>query len=304
MSAPHGGEAAKAKLWLVVLTFAWGLTWPIMRIALDEIGPWAMRALGFIVGTVALFGLLKLQGRSLFSIPRGRPWLHVAVAGFFNVVTFAMFSSFAQLAGTTSRVVIINYSMPIWGSLMAWIVLGEKLNAASRIGLLLCGAGLAVLVAPIVNAHSAPGLLLALGCAWSWGAGTLYIKWAKIPADLIIVTAWQIAMGAVVLSLCYLIFEGRPVFAPVSAKATLALIYSGVIGSSFAFFLWFKIIERLPMATASLGLLGTPMVGVVASVLLLGEHPTVTDIVGFGLILAAAVCVLLPFGRGAARTST
>jgi drug/metabolite transporter (DMT)-like permease len=47
--------------------------------------------------------------------------------------------------------------------------------------------------------------------------------------------------------------------------------------------------------TASLGVLGSPVIGVIASVLVLGERPTATDIVGFALILAASACAL--FGR-------
>ena len=63
----------------------------------------------------------------------------------------------------------------------------------------------------------------------------------------------------------------------------------------------FAIIERLPTATASLGSLATPVVGVAGSMLMLGERPTIADLVGFALIFAAAACVLLqPSGRAAA----
>jgi len=44
--------------------------------------------------------------------------------------------------------------------------------------------------------------------------------------------------------------------------------------------------------TASLGVLGSPVIGVVASILVLGERPSAADIVGFALIFAASSCVL------------
>jgi drug/metabolite transporter (DMT)-like permease len=56
--------------------------------------------------------------------------------------------------------------------------------------------------------------------------------------------------------------------------------------------LWFAIVRRLPAMTASLGVLGSPAIGVVASILILGERPTATDLVGFALIFAASACVL------------
>ena len=56
---------------------------------------------------------------------------------------------------------------------------------------------------------------------------------------------------------------------------------------------------RLPAATAGLGTLLVPVVGVLASVLLLGERPTAADLMGFALIFIAALCAL---GSGPRRS--
>ena len=303
MALQHGSdEAAKARLLLVLLALAWGLSWPIMKIALDEIGVFTFRALGFSISAVCLFVLIRLQGRSA-SIPRGVAWLHVAAASVINVIGFGLFSSFAQLAATTSRVVIVNYSMPIWSSLMAWLILGERLNTQTTIGLVLCVGGLATLLYPVAETQSVDGFLLALGCAFCWAAGTIYMKWARIPGDLLTITAWQIAIGAVFFSGGLFILQGVPAPAPVSLPATLAVIYNGVIGIGLAYALWFAIIERLPTAMASLGSLATPVVGVSSSMLILGERPTTADLIGFALIFAAAACVLVPPRAGQPRRS-
>jgi drug/metabolite transporter (DMT)-like permease len=292
-SQPAMDEAAKAKFLLVLLAVVWGLSWPVMKIALDEISVWALRALGFSLSALSLFALIRLQGRSP-AIPRGVAWLHVAIASVFNVIGFGLFSSYAQLSATTSRVVIVNYSMPVWGSLMAWLILGERLDVRAGIGLVLCIGGLSTLVYPVASTQSASGLLLALGCSLCWAAGTVYMRWVRIPGDLLAVAAWQIAIGAVVFGGGYLIVQGLPVWAPISPQATLAVLYNGLIGTGLAYILWFAIIERLPTAIASLGALLNPVVGVASSMLILGERPTLPDIVGFALIFAAAGCVLLP----------
>jgi drug/metabolite transporter (DMT)-like permease len=301
--APKHGldEVTKAKALLVLLALVWGLSWPIMTIALAEISVWTLRVLGFSLSALSLFALIRLQGRSA-AIPRGVTWLHIVAASMFNVVGFGLFSSFALLASSTSRVVIVNYSMPIWASLMAWLILGERLSIRAGLGLVLCISGLTVLVYPVATAPSAVGLLLALCCALSWAAGTVYMKWARIAGDLLAITAWQIALGALVFGAGLLVFQGMPVPAAVSLKAVLAVVYNGLIGTGFAYILWFAIIERLPTATASLGSLATPVVGVSSSMLMLGERPTTEDLVGFALIFAAAVCVLTqPAQRTAAQ---
>ena len=302
MAPKHGlDEVTKAKALLVLLALVWGLSWPIMTIALAEISVWTLRVLGFSLSALSLFALIRLQGRSA-AIPRGVTWLHIVAASMFNVVGFGLFSSFALLASSTSRVVIVNYSMPIWASLMAWLILGERLSIRAGLGLVLCISGLTVLVYPVATAPSAVGLLLALCCALSWAAGTVYMKWARIAGDLLAITAWQIALGALVFGAGLLVFQGMPVPAAVSLKAVLAVVYNGLIGTGFAYILWFAIIERLPTATASLGSLATPVVGVSSSMLMLGERPTTEDMIGFALIFAAALCVLTqPAQRTAAQ---
>jgi drug/metabolite transporter (DMT)-like permease len=289
---PALDDAAQAKLLLVLLALCWGLSWPAQRIALDELTPWSVRGIGFSIGAVCLFALAKLQGNGL-SVPRRRDWLHIVVASLLNVVAFGLFSTFAQLDATTSRVVIVNYSMPIWASLMAWLVLGERLNLASTLGLVLCIAGLTVLVYPVASVRTPIGLWLALGCALSWAAGTVYMKWARIEGNLLVITAWQVAIGAVVLGIGSVIFQGWPTIEPLPLETWLAVAFTGFLGTGLGYFLWFHIIGKLPTATASLGSLANPVVGIIGSALLLGERPTTADIIGFALIFAAAACVLV-----------
>jgi drug/metabolite transporter (DMT)-like permease len=125
------------------------------------------------------------------------------------------------------------------------------------------------------------------------------MKWSRIPGDLLAITAWQIGIGAVVFIAGLILAEGLRAPGAVSAAVALAVLYNGLIGTGFAFLLWFAIIERLPTATAALGSLATPVVGMLGSMLMLREQPTVADLVGFALILAAAACVLLQTGRHA-----
>ena len=96
VSNPGLDEATKGKLLLILLAFCWGLSWPALRVALDELTPWTTRFLGYCIGAVALFVLLKLQGRS-FHVPFGRNWIHIFIAGMLNVVAFGLFGTFAQL---------------------------------------------------------------------------------------------------------------------------------------------------------------------------------------------------------------
>jgi drug/metabolite transporter (DMT)-like permease len=288
-------DATVAKLLLIALSFCWGLSWPAMRVALDEVSPWSLRLIGYSIGAATLLLLLKAQGRDVV-IPRGKDWVHVFIAALFLSVSFGIAGTFAQLLANTSRVIIVNYSMPVWGSLMAYFVLHERISMRSAVGLVLCVVGLSVLVYPAAETsfREPLGLGLALCCALAWGAGTVYMKWARIKGDLLAITFWQIMVGVLAFAIGYGIFEGMPSYEPLQWRTWAGLLFNGILGTGIAYFIWFNIIGRLSTAAASLGALINPVVGVVGSVIILGDRPTAADWIGFALISSAAACVLIP----------
>jgi drug/metabolite transporter (DMT)-like permease len=292
-STQHEAADTTARLMLVLLSFFWGLTWPAMRVALGEIPVFSMRTVSLGLGALTLVAVVAAQRRKLM-MPNATAWAHVFVAAILNIVGFSLLSSFALLQAATSRVAILAYTMPIWAALFAWLVLGERFNRARIIALALCVAGMTVLIAPLAGAGIPIGLLLALGTGVSWAAGTVYLKWARIDADPIVVAAWQLVTGFLVVAVALVFIEGGLHLTQARPPAVFGMVFTGWVGSGVAYFLWFKIVGRLPAMTASLGILSTPVVGVISTAVLLGEWPTVSDMAGFALIFAASACVLLP----------
>jgi drug/metabolite transporter (DMT)-like permease len=289
---PQPESDAAARLMLVALSFAWGVTWPANKIALGEVPPFNMRVATCFLGALVLFVAARLQHRSV-RIPGGLARLHVAMAGCLNIAGFTVLTAIAQLGTTTSRVIILAYSMPIWACLMALPILGERLDRMRTVALLLCVGGIAVLISPLAASGVPSGLLFALAAGVSWAAGTIYLKWARIGADPIATAAWQLVAALAVTAATVPVFEGGFRLWPIELNTFLALLFAGMIGSGLAYFLWFAAVQRLPATIASLGTLSVPVIGIAASALVLGERPTAADFVGCALILAAAACVLL-----------
>jgi len=289
----HDAADTTAVLMLVALSFAWGTTWPAMRIALDEIPPFSMRVLTLGLGTAALFIFVKLQRRPL--MPGGiTNFLHLVVSAVLNVLPFSLFSLIAMLYAATGRVAMLCYTMPIWAAVLAWAVLGERFSRMLVIALVLCIVGMAVLLWPLTQHGTPIGPLIAIGIAVSWAAGTVYVKWARITGDPVANAAWQVFISFVIVALCLPVFEGSLRLAQAHLPALLAAVFAGLVGSGLAYYLWFGIIGRIPAMTASLGVLSAPVIGTASTALFLGEWPTVPDVIGFALIFAASVCALLP----------
>ena len=280
----------RAKLMLVALCLLWGVTWPAMKIALIEIPPLSMRTLTAATGGLTLLAFC-LAARTRLRVP-ANAWGHVIAIACLNIGAFSLLTAYAQVAAATSRVTILIYTMPIWAVLLAWIALREKPNARQLLSVVLCALGLVVLIAPVAATGVPLGLLLAVAAGASWGAGTVYVKWAHLDIDSLALAFWQLVVAFLLSAACLLIFDGRLDIDRAHAPALLATAFAGIIGSGIAYAMWFAIVRRLSTATASLGALGIPVVGVLSTVLIVGERPTTADLVGFALIFAASACVL------------
>ena len=282
----------RAKLLLVVLCVLWGTTWPVMKIALEDIPPLSMRTMTAAFGAKTLL-VICLVTRRRMRLAGGKAWGHVFVISILNISAFSLLSAYAQIAAATSRVTILIYTMPIWTVLLAWAFLRERPNARQLLAVALCAAGIAVLIYPLAARGVPFGLLLALAAGLSWGAGTIYVKWARIDLDPLALAFWQLVIALIVIASCLVLFDGRLDLGHAHVASLLATLYAGMIGSGIAFALWFEIVRRLPAMTATLGLLSVPVVGAIGSMLVLGERPTATDFIGFALVLGAAACVVL-----------
>jgi drug/metabolite transporter (DMT)-like permease len=283
---------ATARLLLAVLGVTWGVNWPVIKIGLSGMSPWDFRLIGFTIGAASLMAAIKLMGRSL-AVPNGMTWVHLFMSSVLNIVAFGVFSTFAMLTASTGRVAVVSYSFPVWACLLAWLVLGEKMRGGALVSLALCVGGLAVLIYPVIGSAALIGLSLSLASAITWAIGTIYLKLVRIPGDALANAAWQIAIAAAVVLVCTLVFQGIPKFHPIPTAALIAVVFNGVVGSAVSYMLWYDIVGQLPAATAALGSLASPAVGVVTSALILGEIPTAMDVIGFGLIFAAAMSVIL-----------
>ncbi|MCX7382567.1 MAG: DMT family transporter [Alphaproteobacteria bacterium] len=288
----------RARAMVAALGVLWGLNWPAARLALLDYSPWMFRSIALWVGAAALLAI-ALSRRRVLWVPRARDRVHLVVAGLLNLAGFNLFSSFAQLGTTTTRVAIIAYTMPLWVTFLAWIVLGERLDRVRAVAMTLGAAGIAALIIPFLGGEIPIGMWFALGAAVSWAAGTVYVKWAAVAADPFVIAGWQLAAGGVAAVAGLLLFGGTPRLLPEHWQAGVGLFYNVVFGTALAYYVWFEVVAQLPAATAALGVLMVPVVGVTSAMLLVGDRPTAMDFIGFALVLTAAGCVLLrPAAKG------
>src|SRR5712672_3915484 len=142
-----------------------------------------MRGSSGVVGAALLAGLAILRGQSL-RVPR-ELWPRLVLAAFRNVACWMTLMGLALLWLPAREAALIAYTIPIWASILAWPILGERPNLLRVISLAMAFAGLAAIMGGNGLAASMaklPGIIMALGGALGFAVGTVLAK--KLPLPL------------------------------------------------------------------------------------------------------------------------
>ena len=297
MSSSQGGRWRLATA-LIVLSLAWGYTWVLAKQGLAYAPPFAFAAQRCVGGALALFLALKLLGRPLHLVAPGKT-LGIALV---NVAAFLIFQTWALVEGGAGKTAVLNYTMPIWTLLMAWPFLGERIRGVQWLAAACALAGLTLIIGPWSMQASLLSKLLGLMAAVSWAIGTILIKrlQSRCKVDLISLTAWQLLMGAVPLVLLAVVVPDRSTVW--SAPYIGILAFTSIVSTALCWWLWIYILDRAPAWEASLSVLGTPVVALLSSRLLLGEEFGVTEVLGM-LMIGVGLCMLSLISWMASRRS-
>jgi len=254
-----------------------------MKLMLDYAEPFPYAAMRTFLGGVGLVALLPLLGRPLRPKALGLTVILgvLQTAGFLGLMTWAL-----QGEGA-GRTAILTYTMPFWLLLLAWVFLGERLRGFQWLAVGSALAGLVLVVTPW-RLEGVLSPLLAVGGALSWAASAIVAKVLRRrhEVDLLALTAWQLLLGSLPLVVVAGLTWSPPVW---SGTFIAGLAFTVVAGNMVAWILWLYILNALPAGTAGLGMLLTPVIGIVASWIQLGEKPAVLE----GLGMALIVCALL-----------
>ncbi|ANW05385.1 DMT family transporter [Bradyrhizobium icense] len=279
LRAPHAGlsNAQSGGSWrnvalLVFVVLAWGLNWVVMKIVVQEVTPlWAV-AMRTILAVIVLAPILLLTGQ--FIIPTRSDIPVVLAIALFHMVAFAALMAIGLKYVSAGRTIVLGYTTPLWVAPGAWLFLSEPIRPRQIIGIVLGLSGLLLMFDPNAfdwrDAKALLGNGLILCAAIFWSISILYTRahqWTATPFQLVL---WQTVLAGALLSALAFTFEGTPEIS-LSASALLALAYNGVVGTALGYWAMTVVNKELPAISTSLGVLGTPVVGIGLSALILGE---------------------------------
>nr|MDP2191840.1 DMT family transporter [Rhodoferax sp.] len=283
---------------LVLLTLAWGINWPIMKIGVADFPPLTFRALSIWLG-IPVLGLAMVIMKVPFFVPRDK-YRELFWLAFANMFVWHGLIILAVKNLSSGRAAILGYTMPIFSALIGAWFFGTQLQRRSWLGVAAAALGVSLLLwHELTNLSGRPiGVLCALVAAATWAVGTQKLRNTTMPVATLTISFWMTVMTAVVMTGLSAAFE-MPQWTAPSAVSWASILYNAVIIFGFAHAAWFFLARSLPPIASTLSVMMIPILGVFSGALGLGEVLHWQDWAAVVLMVVAIASVLAP--RAAAK---
>ncbi|HXZ09215.1 MAG TPA: DMT family transporter [Paraburkholderia sp.] len=277
---------------LLILAALWGASFLFIRVGMTDFGVAPLMALRVGIGALFLLVVLlaRRPARDAFGIMRAHAWPLFVVGVLNSAAPFCLFA-YAELtlsAGVTS---VINATTPLWGALVAYLWLKDRLTVLRSVGMVIGFVGVLMLVwdqiAAPQGSSATPGTTAlaaaaALGATLLYGIAASYTKRHLTGVDSLTVATGTMT-GATVL-LVPIAIATWPA-APVSLHAWLAVLALGVASTGVAYMLFFHLIAVAGPARAITVTFVIPVFGILWGALFLGERVSLGMVEGCVVIL-------------------
>ncbi|MDN6372936.1 MAG: EamA family transporter [Brevibacterium aurantiacum] len=255
----------------------------------------------------ARFTLVVFPAIFFVKFPRGdfRRILLIGVfmsAGQFGLLYTSMFLGLP--AGLTSIVIQIQAAFTV---LVAALALREFPNRRQIIGILIGLSGLGVIGLSLQASVPIAAFLVALGASLSWAIGNVIARGVKEGTNGVQMTVWSALVVPVPLFVLSLLVDGPAEVAHALAHPTwgvvASIVYTAGCASLIGYVIWNSLLARFPASQVAPFSLLVPLVGVLSAWLVLGDRPTVPELIG-GVLLLLGVAVTTGVLKTIARSIT
>lgn len=282
----------KTKHWTayILLGLIWSTSFLWIKIALNEVGPYAL------VAFRVLFGLLTAGGAALVSRaawPRDRAtWVTYAILGVTSVAVPFFLITWAEQFIDSAIASILNATAPLFTILIAHYLLhDDKMNLPKVLGLLTGFAGVVVLLSEdlTVGAHSSViGQAAVVLASMFYAGSTVYARKNTGHVPGLVRGAAPFFSANLAMWIAAPILES-PFTLPRLPITWFALLWLGALGSGVALILWYYLLHEIgPTRTISVTYI-FPLGGVILGVIFLHEHLSWQLAVGAALIISGVL---------------
>lgn len=273
---------ARDFLLALVVVVLWGLNIVAAKVGVAELPPFLFTALRFALVAALVVPFVRLPRAAVADIAR----LSIT----FGTLGFGLlFASVERLDASTAS--IVNQLGVPFAVIVGILVLRERPGPTRLLGIGVAFAGVVVVAGGPGDADLV-GVLLMVGSQASAAYGTLFLKRLTALPPLGVV-GWMCLFAAPQLLVLSLVFESGQAEAVAAASPTAwaMVAYSALGASMTAHGLYAALVRRHELSRVVPVTLLTPVVGIGAAVVLLGEALTMQKLLG-ALVVMAGVALI------------
>lgn len=286
--------------WKTLLAFAiiylvWGTTFLAIRVGVQEIPPFLMAALRFVIAGGVLYGWTLAQGERS---PTARQWMAACAVSIFIFVFDYGLLFWAEQRVPSGVAAVVLALIPLFMALSEITFLRtQTLTARLTLALLTGIGGVAVLMSRSLNLSGAPidrrGALALIVASMSWSFGSVLTRKLELPSSKAMSSGAQMLAGGIFLSIAAAALGEFRDFHPsdVSRGAWLALLYLIVFGSIIGFTAYVWLIHHESPTKVATYAYVNPVVAVVVGYFLGGEPLGLRTILGTLCVLTSVVVI-------------
>ena len=282
---------AQAFSMMLALTALWGFQQVAIKLTAPDVSLVMQAALRTALAAALLVAWARWRGIALLSRD-GTLAAGLAAGLLFGLEFVFIYAGLGHTAA--SRMTVFIYLAPVLTALgLHWLVPGEKLARAQWLGVGVAFAGIALAFGEAFAAarSSLLGDFFGLVAAVLWAATTVLIRATSLSRATAAKTLfYQLAVAAPLLLAASLLMGEKGVVA-LTPLALASLAYQGVIVAFASYLAWFWLLTRYLAARLSVFSFMTPLFGVLAGVVVLGE-PLTPSFVGAALLVGAGIVLV------------
>ena len=279
---------------LILLSVIWGGSFFFTKIAVAEIPPLTIVFLRLALGAMVLNIILKSLKLSLPRDPK--IWTAFLVMGLMNNMLPFTLLVWGQTHIASGLASILNATVPLFSIVIAhFFVRDEKASRLRILGVMLGFIGIVSMIGPDALKGLGGDVLAQLACltaAFSYACAGFYGKRFKDMGLKPMVTATgQVTVSDIILLFIALLAD-QPWTLPVpSTNTILSILGLGILSTSFAYTLYFKLLASAGASNLMLVTFLIPVTAILLGVLVLGEILHTSEIIGMLLIALGLLAI-------------
>jgi drug/metabolite transporter (DMT)-like permease len=288
---PLLSEKGKAVFITILAGVLWGTSFPIIKIGLSTIDPFAFVFWRFLVSSVTLVVVMIFLGKLQLNVSNTKLLVLLGIA---NGTGYLLQYGAMGYTSVAKAALFVNLSA-MWVAILSPRLLSERFSRRKIVGVFFGLAGIVFVSTNLDFSTLAEGQLVAdfmlIISGVAWALFMIYNKKLIMHSTSATFQWMTWVLIFTLLSIVPFTVLAGPGFLALTGWAWGAIVYTGIVCWVVPYYLWLEGLKYLSASTSTILLLSEIVVAVVASVIVLKEPVTVFSTVGALFIIIAIALV-------------